>query len=68
MLTHVTRMIRRARTPKASYMVKHPVKATRALVAARGLRGIVTSRAGATLAGMVVVPLGLAALRARARH
>jgi hypothetical protein len=68
MLKNVAKLLGYAKAPKASFMIMHPVKGTKALVAAKGIRGLVTSRAGATLAGMLIVPIGLAALRARVRH
>lgn len=54
-----------AKAPKATYMARHPVKGAKALVAAKGIRGLVTTRAGAVLSGMVALPLGLVALRRR---
>jgi hypothetical protein len=61
-------MIRTRKALKASFMLMHPVKGTKTLIAKRGIKGLVTSRAGAALAGMVLVPIGLAALGARSRR
>ena len=68
MLKSVAKLVGYSKAPKASFLFMHPVRGTKALVAAKGIKGLVTSRAGATLAGMLIVPIGLAALRARARH
>jgi hypothetical protein len=68
MLKRVAKLVGYSKAPKASFMLMHPVKGTKALVAAKGVKGLVTSRAGAALAGMVIVPIGLAALGARARR
>jgi hypothetical protein len=68
MLKSVAKLVGYSKAPKASFMLMHPVRGTKALVAAKGVKGLVTSRAGAALAGMVIVPIGLAALGARARR
>ena len=68
MVRTVAKLVGYTKAPKASFMLKHPVKGTKALVAKKGMKGLVTSRAGATLAGMVLVPIGLAALGARSRR
>jgi hypothetical protein len=68
MFKRVASLIGYAKAPKASFMLMHPVKGTKALVAAKGVKGLVTSRAGAALDGLVVVPVGLAALGARWRR
>lgn len=68
MLTKVAKLVGYTKAPKASFMFMHPVKGTKALIASKGIKGLVTSRAGAALAGLVVVPVGLAALGARSRR
>jgi hypothetical protein len=68
MLKTVAKVIGYSKAPKASFMLMHPVKGTKALIAAKGMKGLVTSRAGATLAGLVIVPIGLAALSNRMRR
>jgi hypothetical protein len=68
MLRQVAKLVGYGKAPRASFMLMHPVKGTKALVASKGIKGLVTSRAGATLAGMVIVPIGLAALGARSRR
>jgi hypothetical protein len=68
MLKHVAKLVGYSKAPKASFMLMHPVRGTKALLASKGVKGLVTSRAGATLAGMVIVPIGLATLGARSRR
>ncbi len=68
MLNRIARFVGYAKAPKATYMLRHPVKGTKALLAAKGAKGLVTTRAGAALAGMVAVPVGVAAIRRRRRN
>lgn len=65
MFGRIAALVGYAKAPKATFMLRHPVKGTKALVAAKGAKGLVTTRAGAMLAGMVAVPVGLMALRKR---
>jgi len=65
MLSRIAKLVGYAKAPKATFMVRHPVKGTKALLAAKGAKGLFTTRAGATLAGMVAIPLGVVALRRR---
>ena len=51
------------KAPKATYLLKHPVKGTKALVAAKGLKGLVTGRTGAMLGTIAAVPVGIWAAR-----
>lgn len=51
------------RAPKATYMLKHPVKGTKMLVAAKGLKGLVTGRTGAMLGTLAAIPVGIWAVR-----
>lgn len=51
------------KAPKATYVLKHPVKGTKALVAAKGLKGLVTGKTGAVLGTIAAVPVGLWASR-----
>lgn len=67
MLSRIAKLIGYAKAPKATYMVRHPVKGTKALVAAKGAKGLFTTRAGAALAGIIAIPLGVAALRRRGK-
>ena len=65
MPSKLAKLVGYAKAPKATYMVRHPIKGTKALIAVKGVKGLVTTRAGAVLGGMVAVPLGLMALRRR---
>jgi len=65
MLGRIAKLVGYAKAPKATFMVRHPVKGTKALLAAKGAKGLFTTRAGAALAGMVAVPVGIMALRRR---
>lgn len=67
MLRKIASFMGYAKAPKATFMVKHPVKGTRALVASKGLKGLVTTRAGATLGALVAVPVGYLAFKGLAR-
>lgn len=64
----IAKLVGYAKAPRAMYMARHPVKGTKALVAAKGAKGLVTTRAGAVLGGLVALPLtGLYAWRKRSR-
>lgn len=47
------------KAPKASYVAKHPIKGTKALLAAKGAKGMVTGRTGMVLGALAAVPVGL---------
>lgn len=68
MLGRLATVVGYTKAPRTTFMMKHPVKGTKALVAAKGLKGLVTTKAGAALGAMVAVPLGLIAWRARGRR
>jgi len=53
------------KAPKATFMLRHPVKGTKALIASKGVKGLATTRAGATLAGLVAIPVGVLAYARR---
>lgn len=63
MLKKIATMIGYAKAPKATFVVKHPVKGTKALLAAKGAKGLLTTRAGATLGALVALPLTLLAVK-----
>jgi len=67
MLRKIASFVGYAKAPGATFMVKHPVKGTKALVASKGLKGLVTTRAGATLGALVAVPVGYLAFKGLAR-
>lgn len=47
------------KAPKATYVLKHPVKGTKALLAAKGTRSLATGRTGLALGALAVLPLGV---------
>lgn len=47
------------KAPKATYVLKHPVKGTKALLAAKGTRSLVMGRTGLALGALAVLPLGV---------
>lgn len=63
MLKKIATALGYAKAPKATYVMKHPVKGTKALLLAKGAKGLVTTRAGAVLGAAVAVPLGYLAAR-----
>lgn len=65
MPSKIASLVGYTRVPAAKYMIRHPVKGTKALMAAKGAKGLVTTRAGAVLSGLLAVPLGLFFLRRR---
>ena len=54
------------KAPTATYLLKHPVKGTKRLVAAKGVAGLATGKTGAVLGTIAAIPLGVWAVR-RAR-
>ena len=65
MLRSIAKFLGYAKAPKATFILRHPISGTKALLAAKGAKGLFTTRAGATLAGMVAIPVGVMALRRR---
>lgn len=63
MLKKIATALGYAKAPKATFVMKHPVKGTKALLVAKGAKGLVTTRAGAMLGAVVAVPLGFLAAR-----
>jgi hypothetical protein len=67
MIGRIATLIGYSKAPKATYVLKHPVKGTKLFLAARGAKGLVTGRTGMVLGAMAAVPVGLwAASRMRA--
>ena len=63
MLKKIALMVGYAKAPKTTYVLRHPVKGTKALLAAKGAKALVTTRAGAALSTLVAVPLGVLAAK-----
>jgi hypothetical protein len=59
LLNRIGKIVGYVKAPKATYMARHPVKGTKALVTAKGAKGLITTRAGAVLGGLVALPVGL---------
>lgn len=68
MLAKLAKLVGLVKAPKATVMLLHPIKGTKALVAAKGAKGLVTTWPGAVLGAMLAVPLGIWALARRAFH
>ncbi len=63
MLKRIATVFGYAKAPKATFMMKHPVKGTKALLAAKGAKALVTTRAGAMVSAAVALPIGFFAVR-----
>ena len=59
MIGKIANLMAYKRAPKATYVMKHPVKGTRALLAAKGARGLVTGRTGLVLGAIAALPVGV---------
>ena len=68
MIARIAKFVGYTRAPKATFMALHPVKGTAALVAAKGIKGLVTTRSGAVLGAMVAAPVGFWALMRRRKN
>lgn len=63
MIGKLTKLFAYKKAPKATYMLRHPVKGTKALLAAKGAKGLVTGKTGAVLGTMAAIPVGIWASR-----
>jgi hypothetical protein len=59
MLAKIASLVAYKKAPKATYVMKHPVKGTRAFLAAKGAKGLVTGRTGMVLGALAAVPVGV---------
>jgi hypothetical protein len=59
MIGKLATMVGYKKAPKATFVLRHPVKGTKAFLAARGLKGLVTGRTGMALGAIAAVPVGL---------
>jgi hypothetical protein len=59
MIGRIATLIGYSKAPKATFVLKHPVKGTKAFLAARGLKGLVTGRTGMVLGAIAAVPVGM---------
>lgn len=47
------------KAPKATYVARHPVKGTKAWLAARGSKSLMTGRTGLVLGTLAAIPVGI---------
>ena len=59
MIGNIANLMAYKRAPKATYVLKHPVKGTKAFLAAKGAKGLVTGRTGLVLGAVAAVPVGI---------
>jgi hypothetical protein len=59
MIGRVATLVGYKKAPKATFVMKHPVKGTKAFLAAKGVKGLVTGRTGMVLGALAAVPVGL---------
>lgn len=63
MIGKIMNLMAYKKAPKATYVLKHPVKGSKAFFAAKGAKGLVTGRTGAVLGALAAIPLGIWAKR-----
>lgn len=63
MIGKIANLMAYKKAPKATYVLKHPVKGTKALLAAKAGKKLVTGRTGAVLGTMAAIPVGIWATR-----
>ena len=59
MIGKLTNLIAYKKAPKATFVAKHPVKGTKALLAAKGAKGLFTGRTGLVLGTLAAIPVGI---------
>lgn len=47
------------KAPKATYVLKHPVKGTKALLGMKGAKALATGRTGLVLGTLAAIPVGV---------
>lgn len=63
MIGKLTNLMAYKKAPRATYVLKHPVKGTKMFLAAKGLKGLATGRTGAVLGTLAAIPVGIWAAR-----
>lgn len=58
MIDRLAKLVAYKKAPKATYVLRHPVKGTKALVAAKGAKALVTGRTGLALGAVAAIPIG----------
>lgn len=59
MINTLAKLVAYKKAPKTTYVLRHPVKGTKALVAAKGAKALVTGRTGLALGALAAIPVGL---------
>jgi hypothetical protein len=59
MIGKLANLLAYKKAPKATYVLKHPVKGTKLLLAAKGGKALVTGRTGLVLGTLAAIPVGL---------
>lgn len=65
MMRKIAAAIGYPKPPRAGYLLKHPVKGTRALAALYGRHPLLRGKAGLALGALVAAPVAYMAFRAR---
>jgi hypothetical protein len=63
MIGRIANLVAYRKAPKATFVLKHPVKGTKALLAAKGAKGLVTGRTGMAFGALVALPVGIWAIQ-----
>ncbi len=58
MIGKLATLIGYTKAPKTTFVVRHPVKGAKALVAAKGAKALLTTRSGLALSALIAVPVG----------
>ena len=67
MMRKIAAALGHAKAPRASYVMKHPVKGTKALIASYRGRSLLRGRTGLAIGAAVALPLAYMAVRSRQR-
>lgn len=59
MIGKIANLVGYTKAPKATYVLKHPVKGTKALLAAKGAKSLVRGRTGLALGALAAIPVGV---------
>lgn len=63
MLRKLATMVGYAKAPKATFVMRHPIQGTKALIAAKGAKKLARTRAGVALGALVALPVAALAVR-----
>lgn len=59
MIGMLTKLVAYKKAPKATYVATHPVKGTKAWLAAKGSKSMLTGRTGLMLGTLAAIPVGI---------